>query len=152
MVSISHTENVGFWHFAHSFVRGNWRNVSGSTFSLLAKCCHDIDLVMYWLGDQRCTKIQSFGGLHHFKEGQGPKEATPYCKDCPAEKNCPYSAKKIYLERNSGFPHWPMSVVCDVEDDPRGYRVALEEALWKGQYGRCVYKCDNDVCDHQVVF
>ncbi len=66
------------------------------------------------------------------------------------EKKCPYSAKKIYLDKCPETPRWPMSVVCDVEDDPRGYRAALEEALWEGQYGRCVYKCDNDVCDHQV--
>ncbi len=151
VVNIVHLENVGFWHFAHSFVRGNWRNEATSTFSLLAKSCHDLDLIMYWMGDRKCTKIHSFGGLYHFKQSQAPEGATKTCKDCPAEKDCAYSAKKIYLDRHDGEIKWPRKVVCDIEDDPRGYLAALEEALWKGPYGRCVYQCDNDVCDHQVV-
>ena len=67
------------------------------------------------------------------------------------EKDCPYSAQKIYLERNRGHRHWPMSAVCDIEDHPGGYGAALRESLEGGPYGRCVYECDNDVCDHQTV-
>lgn len=156
VVTVDHRENILWWHFAHSFVRGNWRNVEGSTFSLLAKSCHDIDLIMFWLGDMRCTKIHSFGGLYHFKKDQKPPGAAGVnaCFDCPAgvEKACPYSAKKIYLERYPvEKPKWPMSVVCDVEDVPGGYRNSLTKALQSGPYGRCVYECDNNVVDHQVV-
>jgi predicted dehydrogenase len=101
IVTVDHRENILWWHFAHSFVRGNWRNVKESTFSLLAKSCHDIDMIMYWMGDRKCTKIHSFGGLSHFKKSEAPERAGVTCFDCPqdVERACPYSAKKIYLER-----------------------------------------------------
>ncbi len=129
VVAINHSESILYWHFAHSFVRGNWRNEAESTFSLLAKCCHDIDLIQFWMGDMRCTRIQSFGGLYHFKKEQKPEGAADRCFDCKVEKDCPYSAQKIYIERNRGYRHWPMSAVCDIEDHPGGYKDALRKSI-----------------------
>ena len=97
VMTINHTENVGYWHFAHSFVRGNWRNEADSTFSLMAKCCHDMDLIYYWAGERPARSIQSFGSLQHFTRDNKPERASSNCLDCPVEENCPYSAKKIYL-------------------------------------------------------
>jgi len=149
VMTINHTENVGYWHFAHSFVRGNWRNQSSSTFSLMAKCCHDVDLIYFWMGERPTTAIQSFGSLLHFKAANQPAGASDRCHSCPVETSCPYSARKIYLK--NPVKQWPMSVVCDIEEDPASYKEALEKSLETGPYGRCVYKCDNDVCDSQMV-
>jgi len=150
VMSINHTENVGFWHFAHSFVRGNWRREELSTNSLMAKCCHDIDLIHYWMGEVPCTSIQSFGSLQHFKQENQPKGASDRCLTCKVESTCPYSAQKVYLKHP--VRQWPMSVVCDADIEDQGaYRGELEKELEVGPYGRCVYKCDNDVCDTQMV-
>ncbi|KAK7077006.1 hypothetical protein SK128_015737 [Halocaridina rubra] len=151
VVNINHTEPVGFFHFAHSFVRGNWRNTESSTFSLLAKCCHDVDLIAYWMGNKKCVKLSSFGSLHHFRKEKKPQGASSRCLDCHLEPFCPYSAKKIYLDPKPVAPRWPMSAVCDIEDPSGGYLARLTEAIRTGPYGKCVYDTDNDVCDNQVV-
>uniref|UniRef100_A0A3P9L406 Zgc:154075 n=1 Tax=Oryzias latipes TaxID=8090 RepID=A0A3P9L406_ORYLA len=132
--------SVGFYHFAHSFVRGNWRNEAESSFALLAKSCHDIDLIHHWAGARRYLSSVS----SHQPTGAGDR-----CLNCSIEKDCPYSACKIYLERvKQGHTRWPVSVICpnslpDIE--------SVTEALRTGPYGRCVYECDNDVCSNQVV-
>lgn len=146
IVCIQRFEPVGYWHQAHSYVRGNWRNEAESSFMLLAKSCHDIDWLHYIMG-KRCTAVSSFGSLRHFRADQQPAGAADRCLDCAVEADCPYSAKKIYGGRLAkGQTDWPYSVV-----DPLGTPEALEEALRNGPYGRCVYACDNDVVDNQVV-
>jgi len=148
VVSIQHLEPVGYWHQAHSFVRGNWRNTAESSCMLLAKSCHDIDWLRYVIG-KRCVQVSSFGSLKHFRKDQKPAQAGEAlrCLDCAYEPDCPYSAKKLYLgllER--GYSWWPLDVITP-DLTPEGVRRALQE----GPYGRCVYECDNDVVDHQVV-
>ncbi|XP_053405249.1 putative oxidoreductase YteT isoform X3 [Mercenaria mercenaria] len=149
VVNINHTEPVGFWHFAHSYVRGNWHVEADSSFSLLAKCCHDVDLISYWMRGKPCQRVSSFGNLSHFHKGDKPEGAAYRCLDCPVsiENNCPYSAKKIYLDRvKQGHRGWPTSVLCDIVDIEN-----VTDALRKGPYGKCVYDTDNDVMSHQVV-
>jgi len=148
VVSVQHLEPVGYWHYAHSYVRGNWRNEATSSSMLLAKSCHDIDWLRYILG-QRCLQVSSFGSLTHFKKSQKPAAAGDAlrCLDCAYETQCPYSAKCFYQSRlRQGNLGWPLDVITPVFTEE-----AVLTALREGPYGRCVYECDNDVVDHQVV-
>ena len=146
VVSIQHFEPVGYWHQAHSFVRGNWGNEGRSSFMLLAKSCHDLDWLSYMMG-AHCTRVSSFGSLMHFRKANKPAGAAQRCLDCAVEPTCPYSAKKIYLGRlATGHTGWPVDVLTpDLTEE------GITEALRQGPYGVCVYDCDNDVVDHQVV-
>ena len=147
IVSVEHLEPVGFWHQAHSFVRGNWRNEKESSFMLLAKSCHDVDWLSYIIG-RPCVRVSSFGGLYYFNKAHQPKGAADRCMDCKLSKKCPYSAKEFYFSRlaDKNAHGWPLDVV-----DPTFKKANLEKALREGPYGRCVFACDNDVVDHQVV-
>jgi predicted dehydrogenase len=145
--TIQHLEGVAWWHQAHAFVRGNFGNESRSSFMLLAKCCHDMDLLRWWIG-KKCLAVSSFGYLKHFRKDKRPAGAADRCMDCSlADAKCSYSAKKIYFQKlQSNELSWPLNMVID-EMTPE----ALDNALRTGPYGRCVYACDNDVVDHQVV-
>ena len=149
LVTIEHAERIGYWHFAHSFVRGNWRNEGLASPMILAKACHDLDLVR-WLAGDRCVAVASFGGLHHFRPEQAPPGALDRCTDgvnrCPAAADCPFDAVRFYIDRVGDVAGWPVSVITD-DASPAG-RLA---AVATGPYGRCVYHADNDVADHQVV-
>jgi len=148
IVSIQHLEPVGYWHQAHSFVRGNWRNETNSSPMLLAKSCHDFDWIRYVV-DGRCSAVSSFGNLNHFRREEKPVEAgaATRCIDCNYEQKCPYSAVKLYLGNvQKGHQGWPVDVITfDTTED------GVKQALSDGDYGRCVYECDNDVVDNQVV-
>lgn len=146
IVSMQHLEPVGYWHQAHSFVRGNWRNEGESSSMLLQKSCHDLDWIRYIMGSG-CVAVSSFGNLKHFRKSEKPEGAGTRCLDCSCEPRCPYSAKKIYLGRvENGQKEWPVNILSE-DLSYAGVRAALES----GPYGRCVYACDNDVVDHQVV-
>ena len=112
LVAVQHTENIGYFHFAHSYVRGNWRREADASPMLLAKACHDLDLLR-WLVGAPCTAVTSVGGLAHFRSENAPEGATERCLDgCAVERSCPYSAVRIYLERFGGSTDWPNSVVA----------------------------------------
>jgi predicted dehydrogenase len=144
MVSIQLMEPVEHIHMSHSFVRGNWRNTKESNPMLLAKSCHDLDLLTWYTG-KHCTKVSSFGALSWFKEENAPPGSTPRCTDgCKVEADCPYSALKIYHRNRTWLYH--MDLPAEGDQGP-----AILENLKNGWYGRCVYHCDNDVVDHQVV-
>lgn len=146
LVGMQRLEPVGFWHMAHSFVRGNWHREDESGPMLLTKSCHDLDWIQYVMG-AACTSVSSFGSLKHFRSEEAPDGAGERCVTCPVEPTCPYSAKRIYLEAlRRGHRGWPVDVLT-----PNPTRETVMAALEEGPYGRCVYDLDNDVVDHQVV-
>jgi predicted dehydrogenase len=187
IVDVAHRENVSYWHMAHSYVRGNWRNQAQSSPMILAKCCHDFDMLIWVLGGHP-ERLYSLGSLAHFRPEFAPAGAPPRCLDgCPAASTCPYYAPFIYIEllpiwrslaaSTAGYARlavelqlrapWlikalsravpPLRQLSDYRGWPRSVIAAdpapenLLEALRTGPYGRCVYHCDNDVVDHQVV-
>ncbi len=162
IITVEHRENVAYWHMAHSFVRGNWRNQALSSPMILAKCCHDLDILV-WNLPSPVRHLSSFGSLLHYRADQVGPEIPHRCTDgCPIEPECAFSAPGIYLDLRP-FPHyraeaqagrmdidapkiWPFTVLSDDVS-----RAGRRQALETGPYGRCVYHCDNDVVDHQVV-
>lgn len=162
LVSIQHLEPIGWYHFAHSFVRGAWRREDTSAPLLLAKACHDLDWLVHVVG-RPVTRVASFGSLRHFRPDQAPAGAAERCIDCEVEPDCPYSAVRLYRRGLTwdGVSRDPAST--DITPAAAAYfaRIAVggreptaelvEDALAQGPWGRCVYTCDNDVVDHQVV-
>lgn len=143
IISVDHRENLVYWHMAHSYVRGNWRNIADAGPMILAKCCHDFD-ILYWILRTPVAWLSSFGSLSHFRAENAPEGAPAYCLDgCPAEETCKYYAPRLYARDTNGMPWNAVALMPTVE--------ARLEALKSGPYGRCVYHCDNDVVDHQAV-
>ena len=152
VVSIMAVENVGWFHQAHSFVRGNWANSDETSPMILQKCCHDMDLYL-WLAGKTCRSLSSFGDTYLFKKENAPEGCAARCLDgCKVKETCPFDAEAIYMDNRltgcrSGKRDWPLDVL--VPDGVTEEKVF--EALKTGRYGRCVYHCDNNVVDHQVV-
>lgn len=142
--TVRHTEHIGYWHFAHSYVRGNWRRADEASPMILSKACHDLD-ILRWLIGAPYVHLDSVGRLGHFTLANAPEGSTERCdQGCAVERVCPYSALRIYLDRLPPANAWPHDVVS-LDTSPAG----IAAALHAGPYGRCVYRCDNDVMDHQ---
>ncbi|HRW38151.1 MAG: Gfo/Idh/MocA family oxidoreductase [Acidimicrobiales bacterium] len=154
IVSIDHRENVDARHMAHSYVRGAYRREDGSNPMLLAKSCHDLDLLAWLLGDDEVVRVASFGSLAHFRaESVGP-EIPARCTDgCPIEPECTFSAIRAYApEHPVDHPEIALLTQLFPLSDPATFdRASRLDALRTSPYGRCAYRCDNDVVDHQVV-
>ena len=95
---IKHDEHVSWWHFCHSYVRGNWRREEDTTPMLLAKCCHDMDL-LYWFAGAKCKSLSSYGDLSYFTKANGPKGAAAKCFDCPHRDKCIFECTYQYVGR-----------------------------------------------------
>lgn len=138
------TEQVGHWHFAHSYVRGQWRRTDETAPIVLTKTSHDLD-ILQWLVGEPVRSVTSQGALSAFRRENAPPGATARCLDCPHQGTCLYSATRFYLEERPG---WPYDVVLGGQPESREAR---RRAIAEGPYGRCVWQSDNDVCDNQVV-
>ena len=144
LMTIELRENIGFWHFAHSYVRGNWRNTAASSPMVLAKTSHDLDLIR-WIAGAAPETIYSVGSLRYFRPENAPPGAPAFCLDgCPAAADCPFFAPRYYVDALAGVDGHPVSLLGP--DTSVEGRLA---ALRTGDYGRCVFRSDNDVLDHQ---
>lgn len=144
LISVNHVEAVGIERMTHAFVRGLWRRESETNPMILSKACHDLDLLV-WLTEKKCKQVSSFGTLKWFRSENAPEGSTLRCTDgCRVERQCPYSALELYYRKRRWLRHFDLAAGADADE------VILRE-LQTGPYGRCVYHCDNDVVDHQVV-
>ncbi|GAB3647703.1 Gfo/Idh/MocA family oxidoreductase [Glycomyces tarimensis] len=144
LVTMRLEENIGFWHFAHSYVRGNWRLAASSSPIVLAKTCHDLDAIR-WFAGSAPESVASVGELTYFRPEHAPPGAPDYCLDgCPAAEQCPFYAPRYYVDALAHVTGWPVALLGD-DLSPEGRM----EALRHGPYGRCVFHSDNDVADHQ---
>ena len=141
VITVQHNENIGNFHIAHSFVRGNWRRSDLSSPLIMQKSCHDMDLLV-WLVGSGCESVASFGDRTYFRAENAPAGSTARCCDCDLRDSCRFSAYRCYLPVAG---NWPATVLTADQSE-----AGLREAIRTGPYGRCVYRCDNDVCDHQV--
>jgi predicted dehydrogenase len=150
IMTINHQENIANFHFAHSYVRGNWHKKETATPILMAKCCHDIDIIS-WLMDSEAEQVQSYGALTYFTEKNAPKNAPNRCTDgCPVT-DCPYNAEYLYvtapLHKATWLKYSPRILTSKLHSSKEDIMKVLKE----GPYGVCVYRSDNDVNDHQSV-
>lgn len=145
LVSLQHFEPIQHVHMSHSYVRGNWHDSKATTPIILAKSCHDLD-IMRWLVDSPCEQINAFGDLTWFKMENAPEGSTERCIDgCAVEKQCPYSAKRIYYDKQTWLHHF------DLPENPDLHPEAIMEYLRTSNYGRCVYRMENDQPDHYTM-
>ena len=147
LISINAIEQVGYLHMAQSFVRGSWRRAEDSVPMILAKCSHDLDLIQFY-ADSQCETLSSVGELTHFTAENAPEGSGDRCVDCIYQNSCPYSAKAEYLDKwlkkpCEGYPYNVIATSPITEEK-------IREAVESGPYGRCVYRCDNNVVDHQL--
>ena len=151
VVSINHIEAVGNVHQSHSFVRGNWHSSEETAPMILAKSCHDVDMIQ-WLVGSKCKSVQSFGSIAHFNAENAPEGAPVSCVDgeCPVRANCPYDCIKLYYDAKTNL--WFRGAAArNVAKGAVPTDEEVMEALRTTDYGLCVYHANNDVVDNQVV-
>ena len=151
IVSVIGVEAVGNVHQSHSYVRGNWHSEAATTPMLLAKSCHDLDIIQ-WLVGKPCLKVSSFGSLTHFVETNAPEGSPVRCVDggCPVADTCPYNCMKLYYDdKDNAWFRKAATRGISKEYLPTDEEVLT--ALKTTDFGLCVYHANNDVVDHQVV-
>lgn len=151
IINIQTTEHVSYHHLSTSYVRGKWANSNNcKTTMLLAKCCHDLDLMMWMMSDTHPVQISSFGSKFQFKPENAPKNAGTICmKDCPLVNTCVYSTKRLYIDHPDRWAFYVWDALEDIDNPTIDDKIALMRS--DSPYARCIYKCDNDVVDHQSV-
>mgnify|MGYP002581881112 FL=1 len=151
IINIQTTEHVSYHHLSTSYVRGKWANSKKChTSMLLAKCCHDLDIMMWMMSETKPKKISSFGGKFQFKPENAPAGAGTICmKDCPLVDTCVYSTKRLYIDHPERWAFYVWDALEGIKNPTIEDKINLMKS--DSPYARCIYKCDNDVVDHQSV-
>ena len=151
LYAIDATERVAYWHWTQAYVKGVGASIKLGYPAILAKCSHDLDLIQSYAKSE-CVSVSSIGELLFFKKENAPEDAAGRCVDCDYIDSCPYSAKRIYIDmwHKSGEPKfkWPYTKVSIQVPLSEG---ALRKGITEGAQGRCVFKCQTDLVDHQMV-
>lgn len=143
IISINHYAEINIDRMTHSYVRGLWSQAKKTNPMLIAKCCHDIDFLL-WVAGSKCRRVSSFGSLRWFREERAPEGSAERCIDCKVEAGCPYSAVNLYKERKEWIRNFDVPEGKTIDD-------VIDEELRTGRFGRCVHRCDNDVVDNQIL-
>lgn len=151
IINIQTTEHVSYHHLSTSYIRGKWANSKKChTSMLLAKCCHDLDIMMWMMSETKPKKISSFGGKFQFKPENAPAGAGTICmKDCPLVDTCVYSTKRLYIDHPDRWAFYVWNALEGIKNPTIEDKINLMKS--DSPYARCIYKCDNDVVDHQSV-
>lgn len=151
IINIQTTEHVSYHHLSTSYVRGKWANSEKChTTMLLAKCCHDIDLMMWFMSETKPVKISSFGSKYQFKPENAPEGAGTICMlDCPHVDTCDFSTKRLYIDHPDRWAFYVWDALEAIPNPTIDDKIALMKS--DSPYARCMYKCDNNVVDHQSV-
>lgn len=151
IINIQTTEHVSYHHLSTSYIRGKWANSDKChTTMLLAKCCHDIDLMMWFMSETKPVSISSYGSKYQFKPENAPEGAGTICmKDCPLVDTCNFSTKRLYIDHPDRWAFYVWDALEDIENPTIEDKIALMKS--DSPYARCMYKCDNNVVDHQSV-
>lgn len=151
IINIQTNEHVSYHHLSTSYVRGKWANSDKChTSMLLAKCCHDLDIIMWMMAGNKPTQISSFGNKMQFKPENAPKGAGTICmKDCPLVDTCVYSTKRLYIDHPDRWAFYVWDALEGIENPTIEDKIKLMKS--DSPYARCMYKCDNNVVDHQSV-
>ena len=144
IMSINYTNSIGLDRTLHTYVRGFWSRKETSCPVVLAKCCHDVDYLL-WLCGSPVKSVSASGKLTWFKQENAPEGSATRCIHCSIEKDCPFSAIDMYQRRRVWISNFPI---------PQGQTLdqVLQTEMVQGRFGRCVYHCHNDVSDHKVMW
>ncbi len=150
LIHIHAMEQVAYWHYCHSYVRGNWRRSEDTSPMIMAKCCHDLDLIQHYAGS-KSKAISSYGQLNFFKKENAPEGCSDRCSTCIHKDTCLYSAYRLYVQRWKDYGSlpdvWPQNVITS--DVPLTEEKIIK-AIETTPYGRCVFHSDNNVVDTQT--
>jgi predicted dehydrogenase len=152
VIHIETTEHLSYHHMAAAYIRGKWANRKVVKSSLLmAKCCHDLDIITWMKSGISPSSVASFGSNMQFRPENAPEGAGSRCLvDCEVESTCMYSARKHYIDHPERWGFYVWQSLEDIEN-PSLERKIEELKREDNPFGRCVWERENDVVDHQVV-